>query len=128
MTTTDPDPDRIMTAMRRELARARTLYMKGQEVQLDLYVDGAKIDGLDPMSLTERDGVATSVWRVADATALARVERGVDIELRTRFADPRGNVQPCVWIGRVAGIGIAGRADYVTITIEGVRREWGAVE
>jgi hypothetical protein len=100
--------------------------INGQEVQVELWLDGERIYGLVPVSLTEADGVATSVWRVSDATAMARIE-GAEIELRTRFADTLGNTQPCVWTGRVRGIGITDRQDKVTVTIEGVRREWGDV-
>jgi len=125
MTTTDPDPDRIMDGFFRH---SRLLAMKGQECQVDMFVGGERLDGLQCMSLTEARGVATSVWKIVDATQLPRVEAGVDLELRTRFADPRGNVQPCVWTGRVVGLGLAGRSDFVTVTIEGVRREWGESE
>jgi hypothetical protein len=102
-------------------------FIKGQEVRLTIHVDGEQL-ALDPIRVSERDGNMTSTWRVADATHLARLERGAEVVIRSAIADSHGNVQPVEWVGTMAGISAAGRHDYVTVTVEGVRREWGEAE
>ena len=98
-------------------------HMRGQDCCVLILLAGEEVTGLGPISLTELDGVCTSVWRIFDASALARID-GKDIELLTTFAAPIGEPRQVRWTGRVAGIGITGRADAVTVTITGARRDW----
>lgn len=97
--------------------------IKGQDVSAWLMVNGARVEGLDPVSIFESKGVAVTTWHVSNVDSLALIEGAGPLVLITEFK-MQGQVRRARWLGSFAGIGMAGRTDHVTLTIEGIERRW----